>query len=209
MDLLVQDNLHSYGALILPDELNDPPSARDVVTASRLAQTALQNKLEGYPAGTANQVNDEAFMACAQYEHTVIARSMAHNADAAPAWFIHWSNTTFNPALTRIADDIRDIQVSLTNLTSNVYKDHNRLLPVGGTFREIPFTTGLRPWDRQVQLQGNQVILPPLRSRDDVLALTMMEANAYLLGYYPNDPLIGTLLQRQEKVMLAIGCALA
>lgn len=35
----------------------------------------------------------------------------------------------------------------------------------------------------------------------------MMQANAYLLGYYPNDPLIGTLPERQEKVMLAVGCA--
>ncbi|KAF4604553.1 hypothetical protein EYR40_003327 [Pleurotus pulmonarius] len=209
MDLLVQDNLHSYGDLILPAELNDPPSAQDVVNASRFAQAALQRRLEGHPAGTANHVNDEAFMACAQYEHTVIARSMAHNADAAPAWFIHWSNTVFNPALARIAritDDIRDIQVGLTNLTSNVHKDHNRVLPVGGPFREVPFTTGLRPWGRQVQFQGDQVILPPLRSRDDILALTMMQANAYLLGYCPNDPLIGSLLERQEKIMLAVGC---
>lgn len=36
-----------------------------------------------------------------------------------------------------------------------------------------------------------------------------MQADAYLLGYCPNDPLIGTLLLRQEKVMLAVGCALA
>lgn len=79
-------------------------------------------------------------MACAQYEHTVIACSMAHNADAArkqactsiysylnemstaAAWFIHWSNTTFNPALTHIANDIRDMRVSLTNLTSYAHK---------------------------------------------------------------------------------------
>ncbi|KAF9492198.1 hypothetical protein BDN71DRAFT_1451866 [Pleurotus eryngii] len=196
MDLLVQDNLHSYGALMLPTELNDPPSARDVVNASRLAQTALQ--MEGHPAGTANHVNEEAFMACAQYEHAVIARSMAHN--AAPAWFVHWSNTIFN-------DNIQNIHIGLTNLTINTYKDHNRVLPAGGTFREIPFTTGLQPWGRQVQVPGGQVILPPLRSRDDILALTMMQADAYLLGYFPNDPLIGTLPERQEKVMLAVGCA--
>lgn len=48
MDLLVQDNLHSYGDLILPAELNDPPSARDVVNASRLAQAALQSKRKYY-----------------------------------------------------------------------------------------------------------------------------------------------------------------
>ncbi|KAG9222117.1 hypothetical protein CCMSSC00406_0009568 [Pleurotus cornucopiae] len=201
MDLLVQDNLHSYGTLVLPAELNDPPSARDVVTASRLAQTALQRNLEGHPVGTANHVNDEAFMACAQYKHAVIARSMAHN--AVPAWFVHWNNAVFNP----IANNIQNIHIGLTNLTIDTCKDHNRLLPVGGTFREVPFATGFRPWGRQVQLQGDLVILPPLRSRDDILALTMMQANAYLLGYCPNDPLIGTLPERQEKVMLAVGCA--
>lgn len=187
MDLLVQDNLHSYGTLVLPAELNDPPSAQDVVNASRLAQTALQSNLEGHPVGTANHVNDEAFMACAQY----------------PAWFVHWNNAVFNP----IANNIQNIHIGLTNLTIDTCKDHNRLLPVGGTFREVPFTTGFRPWGRQVQLQGDLVILPPLRSRDDILALTMMQANAYLLGYCPNDPLIGTLPERQEKVMLAVGCA--